>query len=109
MPTSQPPSKPAAEAKPAPHCTFPGCKVPPTKTCFRCKETQYCYKEHQADHWRWHKKICVAPDEKLPAFVPPAPPLVGSVNEEEDDEDTCIICLNNVVNAKLRPCGHSAT
>ncbi|GMH52644.1 hypothetical protein TrLO_g10378 [Triparma laevis f. longispina] len=29
--------------------------------------------------------------------------------EEEDDEYTCIICLANVVNAKLRPCGHSAT
>ncbi|GMH52697.1 hypothetical protein TL16_g01289 [Triparma laevis f. inornata] len=33
----------------------------------------------------------------------------GSVNEEEDDEDKGIICFGNVVNAKLRPCGHSAT
>ncbi|GMH85794.1 hypothetical protein TL16_g10343 [Triparma laevis f. inornata] len=27
----------------------------------------------------------------------------------EDDDDTRIICLDNVVNAKMRPCGHSAT
>ncbi|GMH48432.1 hypothetical protein TrLO_g4540 [Triparma laevis f. longispina] len=44
----------------------------------------------------------------MPALVPPASPVPpkGSV---EDDEDTCIICLDNVANAKLRPCGHSAT
>ncbi|GMH80219.1 hypothetical protein TL16_g08453 [Triparma laevis f. inornata] len=45
------------------------------------------------------------------APVPPSPPvpLKGSVKEEEDDEDACIICLDNVANEKLRPCGHSAT
>ncbi|GMH96346.1 hypothetical protein TL16_g13297 [Triparma laevis f. inornata] len=36
----------------------------------------------------------------------PAAAFKGSV---EGDEDTCIICIDNVVNAKLRPCGHSAT
>ena len=111
MKSSQNLSEPAAAAKPAPSCAFPNCKVPPTKTCSRCKETQYCSKEHQTEHWSWHKKICVAPDKKPPAFVPPAPlvPLKVSVNEEEDDEDTCIICLDNVANANFRPCGHFAT
>ncbi|GMH67714.1 hypothetical protein TL16_g04752 [Triparma laevis f. inornata] len=111
MKSSQSRSEPAAVAKPAPYCAFPGCKVPPTKTCSRCKETQYCSKKHQTEHWRWHKKICVPPDKTPPTFVPPAPlgPLKGSVNEEEDEEDTCIVCFNNVVNANLRPCGHSAT
>jgi len=52
-----------------------------------------------------------APEKKISAFVPPAPsvPLKGSFEEEEDDEDKYIICLDNVINAKLRPCGHSAT
>jgi len=40
-----------------------------------------------------------------PSPAPPVP-LKGSV---EDNEDTCVICLDNVANAKLRPCGHSAT
>ncbi|GMH81925.1 hypothetical protein TL16_g09091 [Triparma laevis f. inornata] len=111
MKSSQSPSKLAAAAKPAPYRAFPSCKILPTKTCSRCQDTRYCSKEHQTEHWRWHKKICVAPDKKLPAFIPPAPPvpLEGSVNEEDDDEDKCIICLNNVYNAKLRACGHSAT
>ncbi|GMH54923.1 hypothetical protein TL16_g01782 [Triparma laevis f. inornata] len=75
MEPSQSSSKPAAAAKPAPYCAFPGCKVPPTKTCSRCKETQYCSREHQKEHWRFHKKICVAPGKKKLAPVPPAPPV----------------------------------
>ena len=78
-----------AAAKPPPYCAFPNCKVLPAKTCSLCKETQYYSEEDQADHWRWRKKICVAPDKPPPAFIPPAPPvpLKGSVNEEEDDKD----------------------
>ncbi|GMH55480.1 hypothetical protein TrLO_g4760 [Triparma laevis f. longispina] len=91
MKSSQSPPITAASAKPAPYCAFPNCKT---------------------EHCRWHKKICVAP-QKGPAALsgPPAPPvsLKGSFEEEEDDEDKCIICLDNIVNAKLRPCGHSAT
>ncbi|GMH69459.1 hypothetical protein TL16_g05164 [Triparma laevis f. inornata] len=83
----------------------------PTKFCSRCKEIQYCSKEHQMEHWRWHKKICVAPSKKKSAPVPPAPPvpLKGSVDDDEDDVDTCIVCLDDVANAKLHPCGQSAT
>jgi len=105
------PNPPPAPTKPAPYCSFPNCKVPPLNTCSRYKETQYCSKEHQTAHWKWHKKICVAPQKKISAPVPPEPPvpLKGSVNEEEEDEDTCIICLDNVANAKLRPCGYSAS
>ncbi|GMH55914.1 hypothetical protein TL16_g02016 [Triparma laevis f. inornata] len=36
-------------------------------------------------------------------------PLKVSFEEDEEDEDKCIICPDNVVNAKLRPCGHPAT
>ncbi|GMH84105.1 hypothetical protein TL16_g09816 [Triparma laevis f. inornata] len=111
MNSSQTPSKPAALAKPAPYCAFPGCTVPPTATCSRCLETRYCSAKHQKTYWKWHKKICVAPQKKISGPVPPAPPgpLKGSVKEEEEEGGTCIICLDNVVNAKLRPCKHSAT
>ncbi|GMH87305.1 hypothetical protein TL16_g10811 [Triparma laevis f. inornata] len=108
MISSQSPSKPTAAAKPPPYCAFPNCKVPPTKTCSRCNETQNYSKEHQLDHWRWHKKMCVAPQKKISAPVPPPPvPLKGSVDEEEKDEDKCAICLVNAPNAQMRPCGHS--
>ncbi|GMH70043.1 hypothetical protein TrLO_g14466 [Triparma laevis f. longispina] len=107
--SSQSPSKPAAAAKTAPYCAFPNCKVPPTKIFSRCKETQNCSKKHQLDHWRFHKKICVAPQKKMSAPVPPTPlvPLKGSVHEEEEYENKCIICLVNVPGAQMRPCGHS--
>ena len=54
------------------------------------------------------RKSCVAPKKKISASAPPAPsvPLKGSV---EVDDDTCIICLDNIVSAKLRPRGHSTT
>ncbi|GMH84856.1 hypothetical protein TL16_g10048 [Triparma laevis f. inornata] len=108
MKSSQSPSEPAAAAKPTPYCAFPNCKVPPTEFCSRCKETQYCSKEHQTEHWRWHKNICVAPQKKMSAHVPPAPP-VPLKGEEEEDEDKCIICLVSVPDAKIRPCSQSAT
>ncbi|GMH65078.1 hypothetical protein TL16_g04115 [Triparma laevis f. inornata] len=106
MKSSQSPSEPVAAAKPAPYCAFPGCTVHPTKTCSRCKETQYCSKEHQTDHWKWHKKICIAPQKKMSAPVPPSDaPLKGK--EEDEYVDLCIICLVNVPVAQMRPCIHS--
>ncbi|GMI04035.1 hypothetical protein TrLO_g275 [Triparma laevis f. longispina] len=98
----------ALDQKASPYCGYPGCREPAPLKCSRCKETNYCSKECQKDHWKFHKKLCFAPGKKKSAPMPPAPPvpLKGSV---EDDEDTCIICLDNVTNAKLRPCGHSAT
>ncbi|GMH90197.1 hypothetical protein TL16_g11693 [Triparma laevis f. inornata] len=80
MKSSQSPSEPA------PYCAFPNCKVPPTKTCSRCKETQYCSKEHQTDHWKWQKNICG--------------------EEDEEYEDMCVVCLVNVPDALMHPCGH---
>jgi len=109
MKSSLSPSYPTALAKPPPYCAFPNCKVPPTKFCSRCKKTQYCSKYDQTEHWRWRKKICVAPEKKISAIVPPTPPVPLKGSVKDDDEDTSIICIDNVVNAKLRPCGHSAT
>ncbi|GMH68136.1 hypothetical protein TrLO_g13713 [Triparma laevis f. longispina] len=108
MKYSQSPSKSAALAKFPPNCAFPGCRKPAHQLCGRCLETHFYSAKHQMEHWRWHKKICVAPQKKISASAPPAPsvPLKGSV---EVDDDTCIICLDNVVSAKLRPCGHSTT
>ncbi|GMH68404.1 hypothetical protein TrLO_g15097 [Triparma laevis f. longispina] len=100
MKSSLSPSESAAAAKPPPYCAFPGCKVHPTKTCARCKETQYCSREYQTEHWRWHKKICVALEKKKSAPVPPAPPIPVK-GKEEEDEGTCIICLDNVANAEV--------
>ena len=71
MKSSQSSSEPTAANKPSPHCAFSGCKVPPTKTCSRWKETRYCSKEHQTAHWKWDKKICVAPQKKISASASP--------------------------------------
>ena len=73
----QSPYEPTAAAKPAPYCAFPNCKVPRTKTCSRCKETQCCSKEHQVERWRFHKKICVAPQKSQLPFLPLFPFLSG--------------------------------
>lgn len=34
---------------------------PPPPVTLRCKDMQYYSKEHQKLHWKFHKKICVAP------------------------------------------------
>lgn len=85
---------------------------PANKTCSHCLETKYCSVAHQKSHWKWHKKISVAPEKKMSAPVPntPAGPMKGKEEEEEEeDKDLCRVCLNNIANAKLRPCGHTAT
>ncbi|GMH71634.1 hypothetical protein TL16_g05706 [Triparma laevis f. inornata] len=111
MKSSQSPSKPAAVAKPAPYCGYPGCREPAPLKCSRYREVHYCSKNYPTDHWKLHKKLCVAPSKKKSAILPPAAPILlkGSAKEEEDDEDTCIVCLEHIANANLRPCGHSAT
>ncbi|GMH67312.1 hypothetical protein TL16_g12930 [Triparma laevis f. inornata] len=60
--------------------------------------------------WKYPKKICVAPQKKISAPVPSAPPvpLKGSINEEEEYEDKCFICIVKVPDTHMRPCGHSA-
>ncbi|GMH89484.1 hypothetical protein TL16_g11470 [Triparma laevis f. inornata] len=74
--------------------------------CSKCGEIDYCSEKHQGAHWKYHKKICVAPQKKISAPVPSAPPvpLKGSV----EYEDKCVICLINTPDAQMRPCGHSA-
>ncbi|GMH87765.1 hypothetical protein TL16_g10956 [Triparma laevis f. inornata] len=42
----------------------------------------------------------------VPSVLPA--PLKGSVDEEEEYEDKCVICLDNVSDAQMRPYGHSA-
>ncbi|GMH86439.1 hypothetical protein TL16_g10541 [Triparma laevis f. inornata] len=78
--------------------------------CSKCSEIEYCPEKHQEAHWKYHKKLCVAPQKKISAPVPSAPPvpLKGSVNEEEEYKDNCVICLVNVPDAQMCPCGHSA-
>ena len=60
-----------------PHsCGFPGCTQPAPLKCSRCKEVRYCSKEHQKTHWKFHKKLCAPPGERIswPAAPTPAPP-----------------------------------
>ncbi|GMI16149.1 hypothetical protein TrLO_g13755 [Triparma laevis f. longispina] len=91
-------------------CAFPGCKEPAHKTCSRCLETKYCSAAHQKSHWKWHKKICVALEKNMSTPVSSVPVVfMKGKEEDEEEEDLCIVCLDNVANAKLRPCGHSAT
>ncbi|GMH65535.1 hypothetical protein TL16_g04219 [Triparma laevis f. inornata] len=62
---------------------------------------RYCSAEHQKLHWKVHKKICVAPEKKTSASVPPAP--------KGEEEATCCVCMVSDPSAKLRPCGHTVT
>ncbi|GMH46966.1 hypothetical protein TrLO_g2559 [Triparma laevis f. longispina] len=107
-------------SKPTLYCGYSGCNLKPAPPkCSRCREVNYCSKKHQTEHWKLHKKICVTPEKKKSAMVPPAPTPVsvavkgeGEEEEEEDEndyKDKCIVCLDNVANAKLRLCRHSAT
>ncbi|GMH79238.1 hypothetical protein TrLO_g14969 [Triparma laevis f. longispina] len=109
MKSNQSLSEPALLTKPAPHCDYPTCPEPASLKCSRCLETHYCSAKHQKEHWPLHKKLCVAPQKKMSAPVPPAPPvpLKGPVDEEDEYVDLCVICLVNVPDAHLRPCGHS--
>ena len=120
-------------------CGFPGCSEPALLKCSRCREVHYCSKEHQKTHWKLHKKLCARPGESIswpmtPAPAPPAgpiaakaaPPVVTPVAapgsfaapatatpvksvEEVDDSDKCIICMDRVVNVKIKACSHSMT
>ncbi|GMH73722.1 hypothetical protein TL16_g06266 [Triparma laevis f. inornata] len=55
-----------------------------------------------------------APQETLRRYSkeirprPPPVPLKGSVNEEKEYEDKCVICLVNAPDAQMHPFGHSA-
>ncbi|GMH80033.1 hypothetical protein TrLO_g15645, partial [Triparma laevis f. longispina] len=73
MKSSQSPSEPAALAKPALRCGYPTCPEPAPLKCYRCLETHYCSAKHQKEHWPLHKKLCVAPQKKMSAPVPPLP------------------------------------
>ncbi|GMH97097.1 hypothetical protein TrST_g4168 [Triparma strigata] len=122
-----------------PSCGYPGCSKPAPLKCSRCREVRYCSKEHQTMHWKFHKKLCAPPGEKIswpaaPTPAPPAgpiaakaaPPIVTPIAapgsfaapavsapvknvEEEDDSDKCIICMDRVVNVKFKGCSHSMT
>ncbi|GMH82904.1 hypothetical protein TL16_g09421 [Triparma laevis f. inornata] len=74
------------------------------------EKINYCSTKHQEAHWKYHNTICIAPQKKFSAPVSSAPPipLKGSVNEEEEYEDKCVICLDNVPDTQIRRCGHSA-
>ena len=91
-----------------PQCFLPGCSKPAPLKCSRCKEVRYCSKEHQKSHWKIHKKLCVPPGERIAApgsFAAQAASI--PVKSVEEEEDKCIICLDNTVSTKLKPCQHS--
>ncbi|GMH92404.1 hypothetical protein TrST_g1882, partial [Triparma strigata] len=102
----------------APQCFFPGCTEPAPLKCSRCKEVRYCSKKHQKSHWKFHKKLCAPPGERISSKAPPivapvaapgsfAPPAAAAPVNSIEEEDTCIICLEKDVSAKLKPCQHS--
>ena len=90
-----------------PYCGFPGCKVAAPLRCGRCLEVHYCGEDHQGLHWKLHKKLCRPPEAKVKAPVPTQPAKVAPPAEEDDE--SCVICCDKVINAKFVPCGHSAT
>ena len=55
----------------------------------------------QKQHWKYHKKVCSPPIQKLSAPVPPQPSVPLKV-EEVDEKDRCIICMDREVQG-LRP------
>jgi len=47
------------ETKSAMNCgACPVCNVKATKHCARCASVYYCSKEHQTEHWSYHKAEC---------------------------------------------------
>ncbi|GMH75768.1 hypothetical protein TrLO_g2659 [Triparma laevis f. longispina] len=104
-----PPPPPSSKVPPR-TCGFPGCTKKGQHHCSKCGEFDYSSEKHQEVHWKYHKKICVAPQKKISMPVPPAPPvpLMGTVVEEEEYEDKCVICLVNVPDAQMRPFDHYA-
>ncbi|GMI15574.1 hypothetical protein TrVE_jg2464 [Triparma verrucosa] len=125
-------SLPVASAQ---QCGFPGCSKQAPLKCSRCKEVRYSSKEHQKSHWKFHKKLCVPPGERIswpttptpaspagPIAAKAAPPIVIPVTapgsfaapaisalEEVDDSEKCIICMDRVVNVKFKGYSHSMT
>ena len=49
----------------------------------------------------------VAPVAAPGAFSAPAASVPVKTAKDDEEEDKCIICLDNVVSAKLKPCQHS--
>jgi tetratricopeptide (TPR) repeat protein len=91
----------------APQCGLPGCTKPAPLKCSRCKEVRYCSKEHQKSHWKLHKKLCVPPGERIAAPGSIAAQAASIPVKSVEEEDKCIICLDNTVSTKLKPCQHS--
>ncbi|GMH64799.1 hypothetical protein TL16_g04046 [Triparma laevis f. inornata] len=103
-----PPPPPSSKVPPR-TCGFPGCTKKGQHRYSHCGAVDFCSEKHQAAHWKYHEKVCTPPQKKISAPIPPAPPvpLKGSIDEEEKDEDKCVVCLMNVPDAQMRPCGHS--
>ncbi|KAJ4463123.1 hypothetical protein PAPYR_397 [Paratrimastix pyriformis] len=57
--------------------------------CGRCHQTCYCSRECQRNHWKSHKKECVAPAEPVPETDPNYPPEVQSGLA---DDLTALLC-----------------
>ena len=91
-----------------PYCGYTGCKIAAALLrCSRCLEVHYCGEEHQRLHWKLHKKLCRPPEAKVKAKVPTQPE--NDAPPAEEDDESCVICCDKVINAKFVPCGHSAT
>ena len=89
-------------------CAMYGCTKVGTKACSTCLEVNYCSMKCQKQHWKYHKKVCSPPIQKLSAPIPPQSPVPLKV-DEVDEKDKCIICMDRVVNVKFKACGHSMT
>ncbi|GMH59631.1 hypothetical protein TrST_g2970 [Triparma strigata] len=89
-------------------CAMFGCTNVGTKICSTCLSVKYCSEKCQKQHWKYHKKVCSPPIQKLSAPVPPQPSIPLKV-DEVDDSDKCIICMDRVVNVKFKGCSHSMT
>ena len=64
----------------------------PLLVCARCGVTEYCSKDCQTQHWKGHKKHCVAKKDRVPKIESAA------VNQE------CPICLGELKNEFVLPC-----
>ena len=103
-----------------PNCGYSSCKEYAPLRCSRCLDINYCGAEHQGLHWPFHKKLCKAPETnkiKTPAQTqhvnvtsPVTSPVISPTDDnDEADDNICVICCDKRINAKFIPCGHSAT
>lgn len=79
------------------------------KDCNRCKLVVYCDRACQAAHWKTHKPLCIAVDDRKPSKQKPPTTLKNTTLSSLCGVLKCVICLDILRASKTCtvPCGHT--